>query len=115
MLINFSHQYDLPFYIDCNLHTNNIYGFEFFVVNYYGFETKNVFQANRHQLVAHRVFPIGSVVKNQPANAGDATDVSSIPGLGRSPGVGNGNPNHDGVIIHLEPDTLECEVKWASL
>ena len=24
------------------------------------------------------------------------------------------NPdNHDGVIDHLEPDTLECEVKWA--
>ena len=23
------------------------------------------------------------------------------------------NPdNHDGVIIHLEPDILECEVKW---
>ena len=22
--------------------------------------------------------------------------------------------NHDGVIIHLEPDILECEVKWAS-
>ena len=23
------------------------------------------------------------------------------------------NPdNHDGVITHLEPDTLECEVKW---
>ena len=21
--------------------------------------------------------------------------------------------NHDGVISHLEPDTLECEVKWA--
>ena len=21
--------------------------------------------------------------------------------------------NHDGVIIHLEPDTLECEAKWA--
>ena len=21
--------------------------------------------------------------------------------------------NHVGVIIHLEPDTLECEVKWA--
>ena len=20
--------------------------------------------------------------------------------------------NHDGVIIHLEPDILECEVKW---
>ena len=23
--------------------------------------------------------------------------------------------NHDGVITHLEPDVLECEVKWASL
>ena len=22
--------------------------------------------------------------------------------------------NHDGVITHLEPDSLECEVKWAS-
>ena len=22
--------------------------------------------------------------------------------------------NHDGVIIHLEPDILECKVKWAS-
>ena len=21
--------------------------------------------------------------------------------------------NHDGVIIHLEPDFLECEIKWA--
>ena len=26
----------------------------------------------------------------------------------------NHNPdNHDGVITHLEPDILECEVKWA--
>ena len=23
------------------------------------------------------------------------------------------NYNHDGVITHLEPDILECEVKWA--
>ena len=21
--------------------------------------------------------------------------------------------NHDGVITHLEPDILECEIKWA--
>ena len=34
-------------------------------------------------------FPGGSVVKNPTANAGD---VVSIPGLGRSPAVGNGNP-----------------------
>ena len=26
------------------------------------------------------------------ANAGDAGDLGSIPGLGRSPGEGNGNP-----------------------
>ena len=29
------------------------------------------------------------VVKNLPASAGDARDTGSIPGLGRSPGVGN--------------------------
>ena len=34
-------------------------------------------------------FPGGSGVKNLPVNAGDA---GSIPGLGRSPGEGNGNP-----------------------
>ena len=32
------------------------------------------------------------MVKNLPANAGDVRDESSIPGLGRSPGEGNGNP-----------------------
>ena len=32
------------------------------------------------------------VVKNPPASAGDITDKGSIPGLGRSPGGGNGNP-----------------------
>ena len=32
------------------------------------------------------------MIKNQPVNAGDVRDSSSIPGLGRSPGEGNGNP-----------------------
>ena len=32
------------------------------------------------------------VVKNSPASVGDIRDASSIPGLGRSPGEGNGNP-----------------------
>ena len=36
----------------------------------------------------------GSVVKNPPANAGGSSDMGSIPGLGRSPGEGNGNPLH---------------------
>ena len=37
-------------------------------------------------------FPAGAVVKNLPANAGDPRDLSSIPGSGRSPGVGGSNP-----------------------
>ena len=32
------------------------------------------------------------LVKNPPANAGDTRDAGSIPGLGRSPGEGHGNP-----------------------
>ena len=32
------------------------------------------------------------MVENLLANAGDAGDLGSIPGSGRSPGVGNGNP-----------------------
>ena len=32
------------------------------------------------------------MVKNLPANSGDAGNLGSIPGLGRSPGGGNGNP-----------------------
>ena len=32
------------------------------------------------------------VVKNLPADAGDAIDLGSVPGLGRSPGGGNGTP-----------------------
>ena len=32
------------------------------------------------------------MIKNPPANAGDVKDVSSIPGLGRLPEGGHGNP-----------------------
>ena len=31
-------------------------------------------------------------IKNPPANAGDLRDEGLIPGFGRSPGEGNGNP-----------------------
>ena len=34
----------------------------------------------------------GMVVKNPSASAGDTRDIGSIPGSGRSPGEGNGNP-----------------------
>ena len=36
-------------------------------------------------------FPGGAVVKNPPANAGGRRGASSVPGLGRSSGVGSGS------------------------
>ena len=37
-------------------------------------------------------FPGGTSVQNLPASAGDVRDMGLIPGLGRSPGGGQGNP-----------------------
>ena len=37
-------------------------------------------------------FPGTTLVKNPPANTEDTRDAASIPGLGRSPGEGNGYP-----------------------
>ena len=44
------------------------------------------------ELIGYEGFPGGAVVKNPFASARDGRDSSSIPGLGRSPGGGNGNP-----------------------
>ena len=64
-------------------------------------------------------FPGGSVVMIPSASEGDLSDVGSIPGLGGSLGVGNGNPlqyscveNFKGreawqAIVHGAPDTNE--------
>ena len=38
------------------------------------------------------IFLGGTVVKNLPTNTGHTRDAGSIPGSGRSPGGGNGNP-----------------------
>ena len=42
--------------------------------------------------ISYLGFPGGTAVRNPPGNAGDTRDMGSIPGSGRSPGVGNGNP-----------------------
>ena len=39
-----------------------------------------------------RASQVALVVKNPPTYAGDIRDTGSIPGLGRSPGGGHGNP-----------------------
>ena len=40
----------------------------------------------------HLASQLALVVKNLPANAGDIRNMGLIPGLGRSPGEGHGNP-----------------------
>ena len=45
-------------------------------------------------------FPRGSVVKNLPANAGDARDAGLFPGSGRSPRVGKGNPLQNSCLVN---------------
>ena len=57
-------------------HTNNVAKIQMFIPNSETLQSSQVAQ----------------VVKNLPANAGNIRDVGSIPGLGRSPGEGYGNP-----------------------
>ena len=49
----------------------------------------NMYMGN---IIPPRAFLMSQRVKNLPANAGDVGDAASIPGLGRSPGGGHGNP-----------------------
>ena len=56
-----------------------------------------IYQINKQQGIdkhgeLYSLSSISPVLKNLPANAGDTGDLGSIPGSGRSPGVGNGNP-----------------------
>ena len=44
------------------------------------------------QCISNGASQVVLVVKNLPANAGNAGDMHSIPGLGRCPGGRNGNP-----------------------
>ena len=67
------------------------------------------------------------MVKNLPANAGDIRDPGSIPGLGRSPGGGHGNPLQYSCLENpmdrgawqatvcrvTESDRTECQVYYA--
>ena len=58
-----------------------------------GFLGLFIYSTNIYQvLTILRDFPGSSVVKNPPANVGDVRDAVSIPGSGRSPGGGYGNP-----------------------
>ena len=50
------------------------------------------------------------MVKNLPANAGDVKEVGSIPGSGRSPGGGHGNP----LQYSCPENPVDREAWWAT-
>ena len=55
-------------------------------------------------------YPGGRVIKNLPANAGDARDVGLIPRLGRFLGVGNPGTQmatHSSILVWKIPQTQE--------
>ena len=51
------------------------------------------------------------MVKNLLAKAGDAGDMGSIPGSGRSPGVGNGNPLQHSCL----ENPMDSGASWAAV
>ena len=51
------------------------------------------------------------MVKNLPADAGDARETGSIPGLGRSPGGEHGNPLQYSCLENL----MDREAWWAAV
>ena len=53
-------------------------------------------------------FPGGSVLKNPPITAGDQ---GSVPGSGRSPGEGNGNPLQDPCLRNR----MDRGARWATV
>ena len=54
------------------------------------------------------------VIKNPPANAGIIRDVGLIPGLGRSPGGGHGNPLQDYLEKRMDRGAWQATVHWVT-
>ena len=54
---------------------------------------KKIINLNKLELNFQWASQVAPVVKDPPANSGDVSDAGSIPGLGRSPGGGHGNPS----------------------
>ena len=50
------------------------------------------------------------MIKNMLANEGDTGDMGSVPGSGRSPGEGNGNPLHYSCL----ENTMNRGAWWAT-
>ena len=61
--------------------------------------------------MAYGTSQVTLVVKNLPANAGDKRDMSLIPGLGRYPEGGNGNPLQYSCL----ENSMDREAWWATI
>ena len=72
-------------------------------VHYFKLKTINA-QRHRKNFLSPPLLPKGlpmwEVIKNPPGNAECTRDTGSIPGLGRSPGVGNGTPLQYSCLKH---------------
>ena len=55
-------------------------------------DVQAISQTNYTRIIEGEVSQVVLAVKNPPANAGATGDMGSIPGSGRSPRGGNGNP-----------------------
>ena len=59
----------------------------------------------------HHLRQVALVVDNLPANAGDGREEGSIPGVGRSPGGGHGNPLQSSCLAN----PMDRGVWWAAV
>ena len=72
---------------------------------------KSYFGALLLDIKRSRGFPGSSVVKNLPANAGDAGQAGLITGLGRFPGGGSDNP-----LLYSSPENSEDRgARWTTV
>ena len=65
----------------------------------------------REKIYRSKGFPCGTVINNQPANAGDTRDMGLIPGLERYPEVGNGYPLQYSCL----ENSMDRGVWWATV
>ena len=68
-------------------------------------------QWNKQGLLCSGASQVVLVVKNPPANPGDIRDSDSIPGWGRSPGGGHGNPLQYSCL----ENPMDREAQWPTV
>ena len=68
-------------------------------------------KVTRSQSSTEGASQVAPVVNNPPASAGDMRDMGSIPGSGKCPGGGHGNPLQDSCL----GNPLDREAWWATV